>query len=60
MPKVLILVTNQGVDLFSRKRNQMKQTTHQEKAASNQIKARKISCSTKIPVMARDRRQLTQ
>ena len=52
MLKVSILATNQGVDLFCRERNQMKQTTHQEKAASNQIKARKISCSTKIPVMA--------
>ena len=52
MLKVSILATNQGVDLFCRKKNQMEQTTHQEKAASNQIKARKISCSIKIPVMA--------
>ena len=52
MPKVSILATNRGVDLFSRKRNQMEQITHQEKAASNHIKARKISCCTKIPVMA--------
>ena len=39
MLKVSILVTNRVVDLFCRKRNQMKETTHQVEAATNQIKA---------------------
>ena len=42
MPKLSILATNRGVDLFSRNRSRMEQTTHQEKAASNHIKARKF------------------
>ena len=52
MPKVSILSTYQGVDLFCRKRNQMRQATHQKKAAPNQIKARNFACIAKIPVMA--------
>ena len=37
-----MLAINRDVDLFSRKRSQMEQTTHQIEAATNQIKAKKI------------------
>ena len=42
MQNVSILVTNRDVDLFCRKSNQIKGTTHQVEAVTNQIKARKI------------------
>ena len=41
MPKVSISATNRDVDLFCRKSNTSKKSTHQIEAATNQIKARK-------------------
>ena len=42
MPKVSISATNRDVDLFCRKSNPSKESTHRIEAVTNQIKARKI------------------